>query len=350
MGTSSHFSLRRRTLALGGLAAAIGAPIRAQTKAPVKVRFQCDWRFEAGTTPYVVALKKGYFAEEGLDVTLNVGAGASATVTRMASGNFEMGTGDLNSLAEFAGNNGVVPARAVMLMYQNTPAAVFSLKKTGITRPADLRGRTLAAPAGDGARRIFPLFAAANGLDPATDVNWTAVDPAMRETMLSRGQVEVITGYLASGMLSLLRLGVAASDVHVMKYAEYGVALPGNAVLASQNFLNENPQAVAGFLRALTRALKESVADRAAAVAVLKSHEPLIDTRIEAQRLDLILDQEIGTPAVRRNGVGDIDIPQFQKGIDSLAKFLAFKSTPDAKSLVDTRFLPPQAQRMVFPA
>ena len=92
------------------------------------------------------------------------------------------------------------------------------------------------------------------------------------------------------------------------------------------------------------------MADRAAAVAVLKSHEPLIDTRIETQRLDLILDQEIGTPAVRRDGVGDIDIPQFQKGIDSLAKFLAFKSTPDAKSLVDTRFLPPQAQRMVFPA
>ena len=349
MRTPSPLSLRRRTLALAGLAALVGAPAWAQTKA-VKVRFQCDWRFEAGTIPYVVALRKGYFADEGLDVTLNVGAGASATVTRLASGNFDMGTGDMNSLAEFAGNNGNVPATAVMLMYESTPAAVFSLRKTGINRPADLKGRTLAAPANDGARRIFPMFAAANGLDPVNDVSWTSVDPAMRETLLARGQVEVISGYMASGWVSLQRLGVAPADIHVMKYADHGVSLPGNAIMASQAFLNEQPQAVAAFLRAVTRAMKDAHTDRAGAVAVLKSHEPLVDTRIETMRLGVILDQEIATSAVRRNGLGDIDVARYQKDVEALAKFLNFKATPDAKSLIDTRFLPALDQRRVFAA
>ena len=349
MNPKSSFSLRRRSLALGGVAALIAAPAWSQAR-PVKVRFQCDWRFEAGTIPYVVALKKGYFADEGLDVTLNVGAGASATVVRLASGNFDMGTGDMNSLAEFVGNNDSVPAKAVMLMYESTPAAIFSLRKTGIQRPADLRGRMLAAPANDGARRIFPAFAAATGLDAAKDVGWTSVDPAMRETMLARGQVEAISGYVASGSVSLQRLGLDPQDIAVMKYADHGVKLPGNAVMARQAFIDQHPQAVAGFLRALTRGLKDAHSDRAGAVAVLKSHEPLVDTRIESLRLGVVLDGEIATPRVRREGVGGIDVARYQEGINDLARFLSFQRTPDAASLVDTRFLPAQAQRMVFAA
>lgn len=347
MHNRSTANINRRTFALGGAAALVAAPAFAQ-RVPVKITYQCDWRFEAGTIPYVVALKKGYFAQEGLDVKLNVGAGASATVTRLAAGNADMGTGDMSSLAEFAANNAQVPAKAVMLMYESTPAAVFSLRKSGIRTPADLRGRKLAAPANDGARRIFPLFAAANGLDPATDVSWTSVEPAIRETMLARGQVEVITGYMASAWVSLQRVGVTPGEISVMKYADHGVSLPGNAILASNAFINDQPQAVAAFLRAVARAVKDAAADRAGAVALLKEFEPLTDVKIEAMRLDVALDDEIATPTVRRNGLGGIDVARYQAGIDSLARVLAFKSVPDAASLVDTRFLPSKAQRMVF--
>lgn len=339
--------IHRRAFAVGGLASVLALPAFAQA-VPLRVRYQCDWRFEAGTIPYVVALKKGYFAQEGLDVVLNVGAGAAATVTRLATGDVDMGTGDMSSLAEFAANNAQVPAKAVMLMYESTPAAVFSLRKTGIRSPADLRGRQLAAPVNDGARRIFPLFAAANGLDPATDVRWTSVEPAIRETMLARGQVEVITGYMASGWVSLQKLGVAPDQIDVMKYADHGVSLPGNAVLAGSAFLREQPQALAAFLRAVARAVKDAAADRPGAVALLKAFEPLTDVKTETMRLDVALDGEIATPTVRRDGLGGIDVARYQAGIDALALALAFKRVPEAASLVDTRFLPTRAQRMVF--
>ena len=350
---SSDFTLtlsRRHFVASLGAAAAVALPAVSQSSTRTRVRYQLDWRFEAGTVAHVLALRKGYFAEEGLDVTLNVGAGASSTVTRLASGNFDMGTGDLNSLAEFAGNNGQTPATAVMVLYENTPAAVFSLKKSRIAKPQDLRGKMIAAPAGDGARRIFPLFAAATGLDAQSDVTWMSVEPALRETMLARGQVEAIAGYIASGYVSLQRLGVKADEIAVMRFSDFGVPLYGNAVMASNAFLNDHPHAVAAYLRALTRAYKDAASDRAGAVAQLKAHEPLINEAIEAQRLGVILDKEIGVPAVRRTGVGMIDSQRYQSGIDALAKALAFKTVPRAGDLIDMRHLPSPQARMIFAA
>jgi len=340
---------RRRFVMHGGAAAlaVIGAPALAQS-APTRIRYQLDWRFEAGTAAHVLALRKGYFAEEGLDVSLNVGAGAAATVTRLASGNFDMGTGDLSSLAEFAGNNGTSPALAVMALYETTPAAVISLRKSAIARPADLKGKVLAAPANDGARRIFPLFANANGLDAQSDVKWMSVEPAIRETLLARGQVDAITGYVASGFVSLQRLGVSPDDISMMRFADFGVPLYGNAVLASKPFLQEKPAAVAAYLRALTRGYRDAAADRAGAVAALKAHEPLVDEKIEALRLDVILDQEIGTPEVRKAGIGGIDAARYQRGIDALAAALAFKSVPQAPALIDMRHLPDASARRIF--
>jgi NitT/TauT family transport system substrate-binding protein len=146
---------------------------------------------------------------------------------------------------------------------------VFSLKKAGITKPSDLKGRKIAAPVNDGARRIFPIFAAANGIDPAKDIEWLSVDPALRETMLARGSVDAITGYMASGYVSLQRQGVAPQDIAVMKYADYGVKLPGNAVFATPDFIRNQPKAVTAFLRALLRGLKDASTDRAGALAIL---------------------------------------------------------------------------------
>ncbi|NML42283.1 ABC transporter substrate-binding protein [Ramlibacter sp. G-1-2-2] len=342
-------TLSRRQFSAGlAAAAAVGLPALAQ--APLtKVRYQLDWRFEAGTIPHIVALRKGYFAAEGLDVSLTVGIGAAATVNRLTTGNFDMGTGDMSSLAEFAANNGQVPAKAVMVLYETTPAAVFSLKKSAIAKPADLKGKTLAAPITDGARRIFPLFASANGLGP-NDVKWQTVDAALRESMLARGQVDAISGYIASGLMSLQRLGVKPEDIATMRFSDYGVPLYGNAVMATPTFLREQPNAVAGYLRALTRGYKDALMDRNGAVALLKAHEPLAVDAIELQRLRIILEDEIGTAAVRKNGIGQFDLDRYQHGIDALAKVLEFKSVPKAADLVDMKHLPAAPARMIFAA
>ena len=345
---STQTRLTRRTLltAASASACSLALPAFAQAK-PLKIRYQLDWRIVASATPYVVALRKGYFLDEGLDVTLNVGTGSAGTVTRIAAGNAEMGTGDISALAEFAANNPGIPAKAVMLIYEHTAAAAFALKKSGIRTPADLKGRQLAAPVSDTGRKLFPLFAAANGL-ALQDVSWLSVEPAMREAMLVRGQTDAITGNTSSALVSLAKLGVPRSEVVVMRYSEHGVPLYGNAILAHPQFAKEQPQAVTGFLKAYLRAVKDVNLDRAGGIAVLKQHEPLIEEKNELTGLGIILDQEIGTPNARKNGVGDINPEKFDKGLDMLAQVTALQRRPRYEELIDMSLLPARSDRLVF--
>ena len=345
---STQTRLTRRTLltAASASACSLALPAFAQAK-PLKIRYQLDWRIVASATPYVVALRKGYFLDEGLDVTLNVGTGSAGTVTRIAAGNAEMGTGDISALAEFAANNPGIPAKAVMLIYEHTAAAAFALKKSGIRTPADLKGRQLAAPVSDTGRKLFPLFAAANGL-ALQDVSWLSVEPAMREAMLVRGQTDAITGNTSSALVSLAKLGVPRIEVVVMRYSEHGVPLYGNAILAHPQFAKEQPQAVTGFLKAYLRAVKDVNLDRAGGIAVLKQHEPLIEEKNELTGLGIILDQEIGTPNARKNGVGDINPEKFDKGLDMLAQVTALQRRPRYEELIDMSLLPARSDRLVF--
>jgi ABC-type nitrate/sulfonate/bicarbonate transport system substrate-binding protein len=96
------------------------------------------------------------------------------------------------------------------------------------------------------------------------------MEPALRETMLVQGQVDAITGFTFTSLLNLNARGVKDEDVVMMKYADNGVKLYGNVIIASQKFIDQNPKAVAGFLRALTRGMKDGIADQAYAIQVLK--------------------------------------------------------------------------------
>src|SRR5882757_5406032 len=180
----------RHTLT-GALAAVllIALPARAQ-ETPIK--FQLDWRFEGPAALFLVPVAKGYFKAEKLNVSVDAGNGSGGAVTRVATGAYDMGFADLAALMEFHANNPAAANKpvAVMMVYNNTPAAVLALKKSGIKTPADLSGKKLGAPVFDAGRKAFPIFAKANNV---TNVTWTAMDPPLRETMLVRGEVDAIT-------------------------------------------------------------------------------------------------------------------------------------------------------------
>jgi ABC-type nitrate/sulfonate/bicarbonate transport system substrate-binding protein len=112
------------------------------------IKFQLDWRFEGPAALFLQPVAKGHFKAAGLDVTIDSGNGSGGTVTRVASGTYDMGFADMAALMEFHANNPDAPNKpvAVMMVYNNTPAAVLALKKSGITKPADLNGKKLGAP------------------------------------------------------------------------------------------------------------------------------------------------------------------------------------------------------------
>jgi NitT/TauT family transport system substrate-binding protein len=299
------FSSLRRPCAVLLLAAGVSSAIAQETN----IKFQLDWRFEGPAALFLVPVAKGYFKDEGLNVTVDAGNGSGGAVTRVASGTYDMGFADLAALMEFHANNPTAPNKpvAVMMVYNNTPAAVLALKKSGIRTPADLAGKKLGAPVFDAGRKAWPIFAKANGVG---NVAWTAMDPPLRETMLVRGDIDAITGFSFTSLLNLEARGVKTEDVVVLPYPQYGVKLYGNAIIAGEDFLKKNPEAVKGFLRAFTKGVKDVIADPKAGVATVKARDGIINDALELRRLQLALDATVLTPDAKAEGFGNVMGPR----------------------------------------
>ena len=191
---SVTFNVCRRLLLAAGLASVAVLSAPAFAEAPTKIKFTLDWRFEGPSAPFLLAKSKGYFAAEGLDVDIDSGSGSAGAVTRVATGAYEMGFADFNALVENDAKTPGLKIKGVYMVYNATPAAVFVLKKSGITKPADLVGKTQASPVFDAGRKAWPAFAKSNGI-AVDSVKWESVDPALRETLLARGAVDGITGF-----------------------------------------------------------------------------------------------------------------------------------------------------------
>ena len=332
------------------LAAALVLNATAAAAQDTKVAFQLDWRFEGPAAMFLLPKAKGYFAAEKLDVTVDAGNGSGNAVNRVASGTYQMGFADLAALIEFVGNNPTAPNKpvAVMMVYDSTPAAVFSLKKTGIKAPADLQGRKMGAPVFDAGRRAFPIFVKANKLD-ASKIAWTAMDPPLRETMLAKGDVDAITGFYFTSLLNLNARGVKDEDIVVLPYPKYGVNLYGNAIIASEAFVKEKPEAIRAFLRAFAKGVRDVLADPDASIKYVKERDALIDEALEKRRLKLAIESVIATPAAKADGLGGVNPARLADMVTQVSSAFDLKNPVKAETIFNAAFLPPKAERMVFP-
>jgi len=339
---------RRRAIAAAALFVSILAgsidPVLAQE---TPIRFQLDWRFEGPAALFTLPAAKGYFKDEKLNVTVDAGNGSGGTITRVASGAYDMGFADMSALMEFHANNPTAPNKpvALMMVYNNTPAAVLALKKSGIKAPADLTGKKMGAPVFDGGRKAFPIFAKANNIGAVT---WTSMDPPLRETMLVRGDIDAITGFAFTSLLNLEARGVKAEDIVVLPYQNHGVKLYGNAVIASEEFLKKNPEAVRAFLRAFTRGVKDVIADPKGAIATVKARDGIINEELELRRMKLVLDSVILTPDAKAEGFGSVMAPRLSLMASQVSDAFATKERVKADVIWNGAFLPTAADRDIF--
>jgi NitT/TauT family transport system substrate-binding protein len=326
----------------GALVAACSAAALAQ--APTKLRFTLDWRFEGQLAMFMMAKSKGYYQQEGLDVQVDSGAGSAASITRIAGGSHDVGTGDITTLIEYLSNNpGPTRLQAVYLLYSETPFMVHALKKSGIAKPQDLAGKSIGAPVFDAARKSFPLFARQVGIDPKS-VTWQNVDAALRETMVARGELTAATGFEVN-RLNLIARGVKEEEIVMFRYADYGVKLYGNAILASKKLIDENPKALAAFVRASNRALVDTIADPAEAVKYVKQFDPLVEDARELQKLRLTL-RAIDTATARSSGLGAINKVALETQVDDVTAAFGLKAKPNPDLIFNSDFLPPRQERI----
>jgi len=313
--------------------------------AETSIKFSLDFKFEGPSAAFLLPLDKGYYKAEGLSVSIDSAAGSVEPINRVASGTYDMGFADINSLIKFRDTNPTVPIKAVFMVYNKPPFAIVGRKSRGVTKPKDLEGKKLGAPAPDGAYAQWPIFVQANGID-ASKVTIENVGFPVREPMLAAGQVDAITGFSFSSFINLKDKGVAVDDITVLLMADYGVNLYGNTIIVNPKFASEHPDAVKGFVKAFLKGLKETVKSPSTAVDSVLKRNDIAKKPTELERLNMAIRDNIVTAEVKANGYGAVDNARLNKAIDQIGLTYKWKNTkPKAEDIFDASFLPSAAER-----
>jgi NitT/TauT family transport system substrate-binding protein len=318
----------------------------AEVRPPIAIQFSLDRPIEAGAAPFVVASVRGLFGAEGLSVATNIANGSPEAIARVATGASEFALVDINELIRYRDNAAAAPIKAVFVLFNKSPYAIVARKSRGIHALSDIEGKTLGVAEGDLSFRLWPALARQNGIKVAS-VKQNRMSAAVREPILSAGQVDAVAGFSYLSAVNLRDRGVPADDLAVLRYADYGCEAYGFAVIVNPAFAAAKPEAVKGFLRAAIAGTQLAIKDPGAAADDVVGRMDGGSRELELARLRNVISDNILTGEVRRSGIGGIDPARLNRSIDQIAEDFKFRKRPSAADIFDDSFLPPLDDRLL---
>jgi NitT/TauT family transport system substrate-binding protein len=232
------------------------------------------------------------------------------------------------------------------VLFNTSPYAIIARKSRGIHALSDMEGKTLGVAEGDLSIRLWPALARLNGIKIAS-VKQNSMSAAVREPMLSAGQVDAVTGFSFLTPVNLRDRGVPADDLAVLKFADYGCEAYGFAVIVNPAFAAKRPEAVKGFVRAVIAGTHLAIKAPGHAVDEVVSRMEDGAHDLELEHLRAVIADNILTIEVKHNGLGGVDSARLNRSIDQIAEDFQFLKRPSAADIFDDSFLPPLDGRLI---
>jgi NitT/TauT family transport system substrate-binding protein len=334
--------LRIRRLAIAAAVAVLPlAPALAQ-----EFKVTLNAPYDGSNAAFFLAEEKGYYTAEGLKLTLDPSNGSGEVATRIGSGTYEFGFGDINVLMEFNAKNPDNAGKAVYMLYYRSPLSVGSLAKAHIAQASDLNGKKLGGALTDGAYKLFPAYSALANLK-AESIQWSYGDLRLRETMLLRGTVDGILGFDSTMYFNLVRQGIAPSDIKFLYYSDAGLNIYGNALIASKKMLESNPKAVKGFVAATAKGWRDAIVNPVQAIAALKKKSSLIDEKLETAKLEWLIANQLVTDESKADGLGGIRDGRLAGSLETVSKAFGLPKVVMPQEVWTAEFLPPAEIRLL---
>jgi NitT/TauT family transport system substrate-binding protein len=260
--------------------------------------------------PAFVALEEGYFADEGLDVEITQGGSADPLIL-VGAGQLDFYYGSLESLPIH-----VEAGLPVKSLAAQTPVNTFGVMvaaDSGITTPKDLEGHTVAVPATGATSRLWGPFLQLNDVDEGA-IDVATVSPRAQDAALINGDVDASTGAYHS---SLVRVREDMPGAGFLPFAEYGVDVAGQGLVARADYIENNPEIVQGVVNAFIRGLETSIEDPALGVEAVGAHFP---EAVQAYGDPTAVLEAINEFTVLAEPLGFIDDEIWQRTIDLLVE------------------------------
>jgi NitT/TauT family transport system substrate-binding protein len=259
---------KRRTLLGWAGALAAGLLLAGPASAADAVSLRLNWYLGGLHVPFYYGKEKGFFRDEGIDLTINEGRGSANTVQVVAAGSDTFGMADSSSVIAAAAKGAEI--QSVMSLLNSTGYAVVSLASAGIKTPKDLEGKKFAVSPGDPLGQLFRALAAANNLD-MSKIAFVQVDPAAKVVSVLEKRVDALLGG-ADDQFFLIKY--QGQEPAALRYADYGANIVGMTITARADTIAKQPDLVRRFLKASVKSWEEAKKNPDAAVDAAMKAKP----------------------------------------------------------------------------
>lgn len=252
----------------------------ASASAADKVTLRLNWLLGGLHTPFYLGLERGYYADNGIDLTINEGKGSGVAMQIIAAKGDTFGMSDAGTL--MLGASKGQPVKAVMSLLNTTGFGVISLAEANIKTAKDLEGKTLAASPGDALTQLFPAIVAANNLD-ANKIKLVFMDPGAKPVAVMEKKVDALLGGIDDQLFTIRAQGHEANGIG---FADLGVNTVGITVHTNEDTIKENPDLVRRFVKASQQAWAAAIENPQAAVDAALKVKPDLNAKAVLQQLE----------------------------------------------------------------